>query len=67
MLAILAVVVLLVSISGCQAIITTTATGGKSIVVTYSILGSIVKELVGNEANVTVLVPNGLDPHEWEP
>ena len=39
----------------------------KSIVVTYSILGSIVKELVGDSATVTVLIPNGLDPHEWEP
>ena len=39
----------------------------KSIVVTYSILGSIVKELVGDGATVTVSVPNGLDPHEWQP
>jgi zinc/manganese transport system substrate-binding protein len=39
----------------------------KSIVVTYSILGSIVEELVGDRATVTVSVPNGLDPHEWEP
>ena len=39
----------------------------KSIVVTYSILGSIVKELIGDKANVTVSIPNGLDPHEWEP
>ena len=39
----------------------------KSIVVTYSILGSIVKELVGDKATVTVSVPNGLDPHEFEP
>ena len=39
----------------------------KSIVVTYSILGSIVKDLVGDKATVTVSVPNGLDPHEWEP
>jgi zinc/manganese transport system substrate-binding protein len=45
----------------------TTNDGKKSIVVTYSILGSIVKELVGNQANVTVSIPNGLDPHEWEP
>jgi len=35
--------------------------------VTYSILGSIVKELVGDNAIVTVPTPNGLDPHEWEP
>ena len=39
----------------------------KSIVVTYSILGSVVKELVGDQASVTVSIPNGLDPHEWEP
>ena len=42
-------------------------TSQKSIVVTYSILGSVVKELVGNQANVIVSIPNGLDPHEWEP
>lgn len=41
--------------------------GKKSIIVTYSILGAVVKELVGNKANVTVVIPNGLDPHEWEP
>jgi zinc/manganese transport system substrate-binding protein len=38
-----------------------------SIVVTYSILGSLVKELVGSRANVLVSVPNGLDPHTWQP
>jgi zinc/manganese transport system substrate-binding protein len=42
-------------------------TSQKSIVVTYSILGSVVKELVGNQANVIISIPNGLDPHEWEP
>ncbi len=41
--------------------------GKKSIVVTYSILGSVVRELVGDKATVTVPMPNGLDPHEWEP
>ena len=41
--------------------------GKKSIVVTYSVLGAVVKELVGDKANVTVSIPNGLDPHEWEP
>jgi zinc/manganese transport system substrate-binding protein len=40
---------------------------GKHIVVTYSVLGSIVKELVGDKATVTVSIPNGLDPHEYEP
>jgi zinc/manganese transport system substrate-binding protein len=44
-----------------------TASGKKTIVVTYSILGSVVKDLVGNQASVTVSIPNGLDPHTWEP
>jgi zinc/manganese transport system substrate-binding protein len=36
-------------------------------VVTYSVLGSVVKDLVGDKADVIVSIPNGLDPHEWEP
>ncbi len=40
---------------------------GKTIVVTYSVLGAVVKDLVGQAANVVVLMPNGADPHEWEP
>jgi len=38
-----------------------------SIVVTYTVLGAVVKDLVGDAADVTVLMPNGADPHEWEP
>jgi zinc/manganese transport system substrate-binding protein len=41
--------------------------GRKTIVVTYSILGSLVKEAVGEHAHVVVMMPNGADPHEWEP
>jgi len=37
------------------------------IVVTYSILGSLVSEVVGSSAQVTVLMPNGVDPHQWQP
>jgi zinc/manganese transport system substrate-binding protein len=51
-------------VSSCQP---STSGSGKSIVVTYSVLGSIVKEMVGDKATVTVSIPNGLDPHEWEP
>ncbi len=40
---------------------------GKTIVVTYSVLGAVVKDLVGDAATVQVLMPNGADPHEWEP
>jgi len=43
------------------------AGGAKSIVVTYSVLGSIVKELVDDQAAVAVTVPNGVDPHEYQP
>jgi zinc/manganese transport system substrate-binding protein len=54
-------------LSACQRTPSTAAAEKKNIVVTYSVLGSLVKELVGNQANVTVLIPNGQDPHEWEP
>lgn len=39
----------------------------KTIVVTYSVLGSLVQDLVGDQFEVVVPMPNGLDPHEWEP
>jgi zinc/manganese transport system substrate-binding protein len=45
----------------------TGAAGRSSIVVSYSVLGSLVRELVGDAANVTVLMPNGIDPHDWQP
>ncbi len=41
--------------------------GRRTIVVTYSVLGAVVRDLVGDAANVVVLMPNGADPHEWEP
>lgn len=39
----------------------------KTIVVTYTVLGSLVKELVGDSFVVKTAVPNGLDIHDWEP
>jgi zinc/manganese transport system substrate-binding protein len=62
-LASLTIVLSLIALS-CQPSITDSK---KSIIVTYSVLGSVVKVLVGDRANVTVSIPNGLDPHEWEP
>ncbi len=58
------VLLILFSMLACQPSISNSK---KSIVVTYSILGSVVKELVGDKATVIVSIPNGLDPHEWEP
>jgi zinc/manganese transport system substrate-binding protein len=46
---------------------TTTPNGKKTVVVTYSVLGAVVRDLVGDTANVVVLMPNGADPHEWAP
>ena len=37
------------------------------IVVTYSVLGSVVEQLVGDLATVRVIIPDGQDPHEFEP
>jgi zinc/manganese transport system substrate-binding protein len=61
-----AVLILFFSTLGCQ-LAATGGNGKKSIVVTYSVLGSIVKALVGDKVAVVVSIPNGLDPHEWEP
>ncbi len=61
------VMLVLIGALACQPRVRTSNTGKKSIVVTYSVLGSVVKELVGDEATVIVSIPNGLDPHEWGP
>jgi zinc/manganese transport system substrate-binding protein len=48
----------------------TGATGepaGPSVVVTTSVLGAVVRDLVGDRAAVTVLMGNGVDPHDWAP
>lgn len=37
------------------------------VVVTYSALESIVADIVGDSARVDVIVPNGTDPHDFEP
>ncbi len=39
----------------------------KTIVVTYAALESAVRDLVGDTFEVKGEIPNGLDPHEWEP
>jgi zinc/manganese transport system substrate-binding protein len=60
------IIVFGLALTSCQSA-TPSASGKKSIVVTYSVLGSLVKDLVGDQANVTVTIPNGLDPHEFVP
>lgn len=41
--------------------------GKKRIVVSYSVLASVVRDLVGEAFEVVVSIPDGMDPHEWEP
>lgn len=38
-----------------------------NIVVTTSVLGAVVSDLVGDRADVQVLMGNGVDPHDWSP
>jgi zinc/manganese transport system substrate-binding protein len=40
---------------------------GASVVVTTSVLGAVVQDLAGDRAAVTVLMGNGVDPHDWSP
>lgn len=67
LISIIALMILALALSACNAAPATSENGKKTIVVTYSILGSVVKELVGDQANVVVSMPDGQDPHEWEP
>lgn len=60
-----AVLAALVVLTGCGD--DTGSPGGATVVVTFSPLGAIVSELVGGAADVEVLVPNGQDPHDYEP
>lgn len=38
-----------------------------TVVVTTTILGSVVEEVVGDAAQVEVLMPDGVDPHDFQP
>lgn len=46
---------------------TTTPVALPTVVVTYSVLASVVGELVDGVADVRTLVPDGQDPHDYEP
>ncbi|MHB1090435.1 MAG: metal ABC transporter substrate-binding protein, partial [Ilumatobacteraceae bacterium] len=53
-----------IGITGCT---TSTSSDRPTVVVTYSVLGDVVSQLVGDAANVQVIIPNGQDPHGFEP
>ena len=52
-----------------DAIVATTAPAPElpTVVVTYSVLAAVVSELVEGVANVVTLIPDGQDPHDFEP
>ena len=56
-----------VAVVACGGGESSTSADRPSVVVTYSILGAVVSDVVGDAADVVVLMPNGIDPHEWEP
>jgi zinc/manganese transport system substrate-binding protein len=43
------------------------AGSGPTVVVTTPMLGTVVEDLVGDAARVEVVMPNGIDPHDFEP
>ena len=53
--------------SGSDAVTDQSSDVRPEIVVTTPMLGVLVSDIVGGEAAVTVLMPNGTDPHSWEP
>ena len=67
-----ALVVALAALALCSTACSSEASGAApdarpQIVVTYAVLGSVVREVVGNTGDVVVLMPNGANPHEWSP
>jgi len=68
---ILAILALVTFLAACSRQGTVPAKGQgesrKTIMVTYTILGSLVSDLAGDSFDVKTLVPNGMDIHEWEP
>lgn len=51
--------------AGCSSGGSSSPTTTPSVVVTYSALGDLVQQLVGNAAKVSVVIPNGQDQHDF--
>jgi len=62
-----AICALLVPLAACGSSDAAADDGRPTVVVTTSILGDVVEELVGDAARVEVVVPAGVDPHEFQP
>jgi zinc/manganese transport system substrate-binding protein len=65
-IAVVAIVIALAA-GACGGTAATVKPAGPSVVVTTSVLGAVVQDLVGDRAAAAVLMGNGVDPHDWEP
>jgi zinc/manganese transport system substrate-binding protein len=54
-------------VAGCSSGGSSSPATTPSVVVTYSALGDVVQQLVGNAAKVSVVIPNGQDQHDFSP
>ncbi len=64
---IVSVAALCVFLSGCASASTSHQSDKVNVVATTPIIADIVKNVTRDKANVTALVPNGADPHSYEP
>ncbi|WP_102159605.1 zinc ABC transporter substrate-binding protein AztC [Zhihengliuella halotolerans] len=65
-LAVAAVAIAVVALAGCGNPAGASADGRAHIVVTTNILGDVVENVVGDQADVTVLMKRNADPHSFE-
>lgn len=54
-------------VTGCGSTRTADSPEQPLVVVTHSLLGAVVSEVLGDAADMTVLIADGIDPHDWEP
>ena len=54
-------------VAGCSPAPDPAADGELRVVATTGILADLVRNVAGDRAHVTQMVPNGADPHSWEP
>ncbi|MFM8856010.1 MAG: metal ABC transporter substrate-binding protein [Actinomycetota bacterium] len=66
-IAVLVAAALLGACSSSQSAPSTTSDDIPQVVVTHAVLGSIVREVAGDAVEVEVIIPNGKDPHDYEP
>ena len=60
-------VALTVTLAGCAPAPAPASDGELRVVATTGILADLVRNVAGDRAHVTQMVPNGADPHSWEP